>query len=268
MTDKQHDVPERTDPVLVRPYVETETDGTTWPENATLPAEEPDDTVVLEAALADDPPPPRRRGGLRRIVALRLLALLGGVLIALGIVGFMLSGPDDEAPLGPRAQLPAPAAPTRTEAAPRKSAVATRRTKTSKPTPPSTAPASHATSAPAADRTGAITAASGRCLALGGLLALDGNPIVTAACSGGTAQQFTLATDGTLRVAGRCAQTTGDGTVRVIGCDDRAAARWRPGPGGALVNPASGDCLTDPGRDGATRATACTGATDQRWALP
>ena len=138
---------------------------------------------------------------------------------------------------------------------------------------PTSAPASPAAPtldpAPGADRTGAVTAASGRCLNLGGLLGIDGSPVQVAGCTGGSAQRFTLATDGTLRVGTRCAQTTGDGTVRVTGCDDRASAQWRGGPGGTVVNPASGQCLTDPGRAGATTtATACSGGTDQTWSLP
>ncbi|BCJ48861.1 hypothetical protein Asp14428_03360 [Actinoplanes sp. NBRC 14428] len=122
---------------------------------------------------------------------------------------------------------------------------------------------------PAADRTGTIASAGGRCLSLGGLLGIDGSPVQVAGCTGFTAQTFTLAADGTLRVSGRCAQVTDDGEVRSTGCDGRQSAQWRAGPGGSLVNPATGRCLSDPGTPGAnTRVADCTGGADQRWTLP
>jgi hypothetical protein len=143
--------------------------------------------------------------------------------------------------------------------------------------PPATRPASATPTTgptlaapPAADRTGRVTSAGGRCLVLGGLLGIDGSPIQVMSCVGGSVQQFTLATDGTLRVAGHCAEATGDATVRSTGCGDAGAAgQWRAGPSGSLVNPSTGECLTDPGRSGATTSVAaCTGGDSQRWSLP
>jgi hypothetical protein len=91
----------------------------------------------------------------------------------------------------------------------------------------------------------------------------------TAACNGAGNQRWTLATDGTLRVSDRCARRSGDATVRIGGCDAEPATQWRAGPGGSLVNPETGGCLTDPGSPGATvTVTDCTGAADQRWTLP
>jgi len=114
-----------------------------------------------------------------------------------------------------------------------------------------------------------VTAASGRCLALGGLLGMDGSPVQVTGCVDLPAQQFTLAGDGTLRVSGRCAQVTGDGTVHIAGCGGAASQQWRSGPSHSLVNPSTGRCLTDPGTAGATtKVTTCSGAGDQSWALP
>jgi hypothetical protein len=58
--------------------------------------------------------------------------------------------------------------------------------------------------------------------------------------------------------------------VRSDGCDGAGdSGQWRAGPGGSLVNPSSGRCLTDPGKSGAiTEVAACTGGDDQRWSLP
>jgi ricin-type beta-trefoil lectin protein len=345
MTDTHEDVPERKDPVLVRPYIGASSgaepsteEPETWPETATLPEPtlEPasladdeaeaagdaeasaDPAAVAEPGPADTavlPPVPAgpeipadpvvaRRGGLS--LAQRLLILCGGVALALGVVAYLVLGTGGDSGRQPGAALPAytggvptagatgaprPSSSVSSSASPSPSASASSSASASVSasasagvSPSISAPAAVVTSvsaapttpaaptldpAPGADRTGPITAASGRCLNLGGLLGIDGSPVQVAGCTGGTAQRFTLATDGTLRVGTRCAQTTGDGSVRVTGCDDRASAQWRGGPGGTLVNPASGQCLTDPGRTGATTtAAACAGGADQTWALP
>jgi hypothetical protein len=135
--------------------------------------------------------------------------------------------------------------------------------------PASGVPAETLTPPPDPARTGPITAAGGRCLSLGGLLALDGSPVQTAGCSGVSSQRWTLASDGTLQVAGRCARVGGDAAVRIGGCGDEPAGQWRAGPAGSLVNPGTGRCLTDPGSLTATvTVTDCKGAADQRWTLP
>jgi hypothetical protein len=283
MTDKNDDLPERTDPVLVRPYVKAAGDAPdateeTWPE----PEATVDDTLVLPAVAPPATAPGRRRG-MSRSQILRLVVVLGSMGLAAAIVSYLILAPGERVRLdGPRTDLPVPVGPVVSDPpsvqpsasarrSPSASTSASASPSAGRSTPPSTAPSSAETLAPppAADRTGPITSAGGRCLALGGLLGIDGSPVQTAGCADLVSQRFTLATDGTLRVAGRCAQTTGDGTVRSVGCDDRASAQWRAGPGGSLVNPATGHCLADPGRAGAaSRTAACTGADDQRWTLP
>jgi hypothetical protein len=126
--------------------------------------------------------------------------------------------------------------------------------------------------APVAARVGTIAGAGNLCLDLNGGVPVDDNHIQVFTCNGSFAQRWTLATDGTLRVVGRCAQVTADTTVHIIGCDDRSQAQWRVTGGDTLVNVATGECLTDPGggaRSGAgVRVTACAGAGSQRWNLP
>ncbi|GGL18482.1 hypothetical protein GCM10012284_61410 [Mangrovihabitans endophyticus] len=289
--------------MLVRPYITTEAGSagtartrTRWPEPAPAgdtPVEA--DTRVMPALFGADGPGTAR---LRRIV------LLGGALVlmvAAAVVMLATGGrEDDDAPAaslpgggvlpaitGPSGHVPSaggsagpspsasgstrPSASASASSAGASAAAPTGSAASSSPTatPSSAAPSATLAPPPAADRTGAITSAGGRCLALGGLLGIDGSPIQAAGCGGGSAQWFTLASDGTLRVARRCAQVTGDQTVRSVGCDDRAGAQWRTGPGGTLVNPASGGCLTDPGAAGATvRVAACDGGTTQHWSVP
>ncbi|MEV4639753.1 RICIN domain-containing protein [Actinoplanes sp. NPDC049548] len=293
---------ERQDPVLVRPYIRTEPGGTpaghddrpeeTWPEPAGPPGDEHAGTGMnVQATLPDEAQ--ERTSALRRQ---RLIVLSGVAVLALVGAGLVVAGSRDghERRTLPEQALPAtgslggspapshaarPSASsipgtratshTRARTATTTAAASTGAPKPAPPAPTAAPPSATLAPPPAADRTGAITSAAGRCLTLGGLLGLDGSPIQVAGCGGGSAQSFTLATDGTLRVAGRCAQLTGDGEVRTIGCDGRENAQWRAGPGGSLVNPATGHCLTDPGSAGATvRAEACTGAAEQRWTLP
>jgi hypothetical protein len=312
MTDRPGDAAERNDPVLVRPYVNTgeEDDpppgGDTWPAeeddaHPSEPAEEDDPSpygrdqpTAVQPAIVVPPLPPARRSPEPRSHplhwSLRLLVLLAGVAVALGIAAYFVrgGGSQDDARRGPSVSLPAvgPAAPAvgAVTSAAKPSASA----RSSSPSPSASSSASRSPRAteptgrtpatrkptlappPASDRTGRIGSASGRCLTLGGLLGIDGSPIETASCTGGTSQRFTLATDGTLQVAGRCAAADGDGSVRSDGCGSAGdSGQWRAGPDGSLVNTSSGRCLTDPGRAGATTTTAtCTGGSDQRWSLP
>jgi hypothetical protein len=288
------------EPVLVRPYVGTGSDETpeqpaeqpaaeesaTWPAEAGLPGDE--QPTAVQPAISV-PPPPEPRGHPVHW-GLRLLVLIIGVAVALGIAAyFILGGGSRDDARGPGASLPTvnPAVPTGVApSSARPSASASRSSSSpspsasaSSPVPPSAkqsptpAPAGRKPTLappPAGDRTGRISSAGGRCLTLGGLLGLDGSPIQAASCSGGTAQKFTLATDGTLRLADRCVTASGDGSARSGGCTGAGdSAQWRSGPGGSLVNPASGRCLTDPGTSGATSTVAaCTGHDDQRWSLP
>jgi hypothetical protein len=284
MTDTSDDRP---DPVLVRPYVKPLPDK---------PARDPADApTVIQPVIADDTAPlpavpgpaPRRPLGLRPL-GLRLLALVVGTALALAVAGWLIFHParDTTQPGAAlpqfRATLPADpgAAPAShragasASASPSASASTSASVSASVPASASASapvsPSSPATPAPpASDRTGTIKAASGRCLALGGLLGLDGSPVQVAGCADRPAQKFTLAADGTLQVSGRCATATADGTVRIAGCGDADSGQWRSGPSGALVNAAAGRCLVDPGQTGATtRVAACTGSSDQSWTLP
>ncbi|BCJ48575.1 hypothetical protein Asp14428_00500 [Actinoplanes sp. NBRC 14428] len=132
--------------------------------------------------------------------------------------------------------------------------------------PPALAPA------PGTARTGTISGAGGLCLDLSSALPFEGNHIQVFGCNRTYAQVWTLATDGTLRVAGVCVAPADDGSVRVTGCDGRRTAQWRPGPEQSLVHLASGGCLTDPAKGtvsgSAVRVGDCTGADNQRWRLP
>jgi hypothetical protein len=118
---------------------------------------------------------------------------------------------------------------------------------------------------------GVIRGQNGLCLDLNGAIAVDGNHVQVYDCNSTVAQTWTLATDGTLRVQGKCALAVGDNTVEIVSCDGRTPAQWRIS-NQRLINVATNTCLTDPsaGRRSATGVTVsiCTGSAGQRWSLP
>jgi hypothetical protein len=139
---------------------------------------------------------------------------------------------------------------------------------------PGTGGSTTATVAPApptaGERVGVIRGQNSLCLDLFGGLPFDGNYIQVFGCNESTAQTFTLATDGTLRVLGKCA-SAGEWSVRIVRCDGRASTKWRLS-GQRIINESSDDCLTDPsgGRRAGSgvRVTDCDGSAAQRWSLP
>jgi hypothetical protein len=120
-------------------------------------------------------------------------------------------------------------------------------------------------------RTGTIRGQNALCLDLNGNLPFDDNHIDVFSCNDTTAQVWTLATDGTLRVDGKCALIVGDNTVHIVSCDGRTTAQWHAS-NSTLVNAANAKCLTDPsgGRLSGTPVivSTCGGSASQRWSLP
>ncbi len=103
-----------------------------------------------------------------------------------------------------------------------------------------------------------------------------------------SAQQWTYAQDGTLRIHGKClvpptAAATSGTPVVLATCTGAPLQQWRlaaprsvnPGAGPAaitLASPVTGMCLADPGASAANgtivTVSTCDGATDQAWTLP
>lgn len=124
---------------------------------------------------------------------------------------------------------------------------------------------------PPTNRTGTIRGQNSLCLDLNGNLPFDDNHIDVFTCNGTGAQSWTMATDGTLRVDGKCALIVGDDSVHIVSCDGRTTAQWRAS-NSTLINAANGKCLTDPsggGRSGTpVVVSTCGGSASQRWSLP
>ncbi|WP_250002536.1 ricin-type beta-trefoil lectin domain protein [Actinoplanes sp. M2I2] len=138
-------------------------------------------------------------------------------------------------------------------------------------TPTTGAPEGIAPSPPSTDRVGVVRGQNSLCLDLNGAVPFDGNHVQVYECNNTIAQSWTLATDGTLRVQGKCALAVGDNSIEVVTCDGRTPAQWRVS-GQRLINAATNTCLTDPSGGaragtGVTVAT-CAGSASQRWSLP
>jgi Ricin-type beta-trefoil lectin domain len=119
-----------------------------------------------------------------------------------------------------------------------------------------------------------VVAASGLCLDDVSNRSKEGNPIKVWACNGTKAQAWTFGSDTTVRVHGMCLRPglgqPGPGTpVAIYTCTGSPYEQWLSGPGGALVNAASGLCLFDPTGTVTDRVSVevCDGATDQHWQL-
>ncbi|GHI04112.1 lectin [Streptomyces cellostaticus] len=97
------------------------------------------------------------------------------------------------------------------------------------------------------------------------------------ACNGTYAQDWTVATDGTLRTLGKCLDVSNSGTtdgtlVQLYTCNGTGAQKWTAGADGSLTNPQSGLCLDDP-NSSTTQGTrlqiyTCNGTAAQKWTLP
>ena len=135
------------------------------------------------------------------------------------------------------------------------------------------------TVAPTSPRIGAVTSGAGANLCLDDQhsVTTDGNPVQIWGCDGTYAQDWTIATDGTVRTLGKCLDASHSGTtngtaVQLYNCNGTGAQQWTAGSANSLVNPESGLCLDDPS-DSTTEGTqlqlyTCNGSGAQNWTPP
>ncbi|GAA2583137.1 hypothetical protein GCM10010435_71120 [Winogradskya consettensis] len=272
------------DPLLVRPYVSAPppvVSSPTWPASPPAP-DLADATVVIPRVPPAVLPRRRRRWALLIAVVVALAAAGLAVTLKPGAHRTPQAFVDVSLPpwstAATPAGVPSSATATRTSRVRTRSPISTRpsssRTSSASPAPsfsaaPSPAPSPSVVSAVA--RTGTITETGGYCLDLNGGVAVDTNHVQVFDCNGTAAQVWTLDTDGTLRVSGKCAQSSDDTRVRITTCRGQDTTLWRV-DGATVINVATGTCLTDPAggnRLGAgVRTTTCNGSSNQRWNLP
>jgi hypothetical protein len=100
--------------------------------------------------------------------------------------------------------------------------------------------------------------------------------LVMSTCNGSAEQNWTVETDGTLQINGKCMDIRRDGRVNktpveLWTCHGGANQQWRA-ENGTLINPVSGKCLDDPRfnvTDGIQlEIYTCNGGANQQWGLP
>ena len=118
---------------------------------------------------------------------------------------------------------------------------------------------------------------SGLCVDDSSSSTTNGSHIQIWTCNGTGAQNWTVETDGTLRVLGGCMDVTGAGTtsgtkIEFYQCNGTVAQQWQERSDGSIYNPNSGMCLDDPGSS-TTSGTqlqiyTCNGTNAQKWTVP
>jgi len=140
--------------------------------------------------------------------------------------------------------------------------------------PPTTTPP---TTPPTGGGTGPILSAfANKCVDVAGAASANGTAVQLYDCNGTTAQNWTVASNGSLQSLGKCMDVTSAGTadgttVQLYDCNGTAAQTWTKS-GSTLVNAGSGKCLDATGNSSANgtrlQIWTCYGSTNQQWTLP
>jgi glucosylceramidase len=125
--------------------------------------------------------------------------------------------------------------------------------------------------------TGQISGYGGKCVDIAAGNSTNGTAVQLYDCNGTTAQQWTVASNGSLQALGKCMDVTSAGTangtqVQLYDCNGTTAQQWQHQANGELVNTNSGRCLdaTGPSSANGTRLQIwdCTDGANQQWNLP
>jgi beta-glucanase (GH16 family) len=130
---------------------------------------------------------------------------------------------------------------------------------------------------PPADAAGPVTGIDSKCVDDYGAGTTNGGKIDLYACNGTKAQNWTIATDGTVRALGGCLTASGSGTAAHTAivwdtCNGSSGQQWRIESDGSLLNPGSGLCLDDTSsvttNGNALQLYPCNGTSAQIWTYP
>jgi glucosylceramidase len=125
--------------------------------------------------------------------------------------------------------------------------------------------------------TGQITGYGGKCVDVAGANSANGTAVQLYDCNGTAAQQWTIASDGSIQALGKCMDVTSAGTangtkVQLYDCNGTGAQKWQHQANGELINTNSGRCLdaTGPSSANGTRLQIwdCYDSANQQWNLP
>ncbi|MFF1907692.1 ricin-type beta-trefoil lectin domain protein [Kitasatospora sp. NPDC058218] len=124
---------------------------------------------------------------------------------------------------------------------------------------------------------GQITGYASKCVDVKAASSADRTPVQIWDCNGTNAQQWKIATDGTVRALGKCLDVAGAGTAngtkaQLYSCNGTGAQQWQVRADGSILNPQSGRCLDDLGFSTANGNQLgiwdCNGAANQVWHVP
>ncbi|MFF2045370.1 ricin-type beta-trefoil lectin domain protein [Kitasatospora sp. NPDC058170] len=124
---------------------------------------------------------------------------------------------------------------------------------------------------------GRITGYASKCVDVKGASSGDRTPVQIYDCNGTNAQNWKIATDGTIRALGKCMDIDGGGInngtkVQLYTCNGTGAQQWQVRADGSILNPQSGRCLDDLGFSTANGNQLgiwdCNGAANQVWSVP
>lgn len=120
-----------------------------------------------------------------------------------------------------------------------------------------------------------VSAQSGRCLDVPNVSTTNGTQVEIWDCNGGTNQQWTQRSDGTLQVYdNKCLEVSGQATapgsaVAIFDCNGGPNQQWRVNSDGTIVGVQSGLCLDVTGQQTANGTLVeiwtCNGGANQRW---
>lgn len=139
----------------------------------------------------------------------------------------------------------------------------------------STMSATPATAAVAA--VGTITGIGGKCVDVAGANPADGTAVQLYDCNGSAAQQWDVASDGTIRALGKCLDVKDNGTangsvLQLWACSGAANQKWTVSAARDIVNTQADKCLDATGNSSANgtrlQLWTCTGAANQKWTAP
>ncbi|OIJ64372.1 hypothetical protein WN71_029315 [Streptomyces mangrovisoli] len=134
-------------------------------------------------------------------------------------------------------------------------------------------------SAPAKPKVGPVVSgvSSTLCVDVADSGTSDGTHAQLYTCNGTYAQDWTIASDGTVRALGKCLDAANSGTtngthVQLWTCNGTGAQQWTSGTNNSLVNTHSGLCLDDPNSTTTTATQlqlyTCNSSNAQKWTLP
>jgi predicted alpha-1,2-mannosidase len=133
--------------------------------------------------------------------------------------------------------------------------------------------------APPSPRVGAIQSAvaANLCADDANSSTTNGSHVQIWGCDSTSAQDWVIATDGTVRTLGKCLDVSNSGTtngtlIQLYACNGSGAQQWTLGANGSLVNTPSGLCLDDPNAS-TTNGTqlqlyTCNASAAQNWTIP